>query len=71
MLEHEWRNLAGSPTAKFCLPINGRKSLYTCGESVITPNSVNCFHTLPNNINFPQKSPFVIPVSDGVMTGAS
>lgn len=39
--------------------------------SVITPNSVNCFHTLPNNINFPQKSPFVIPVSDGVMTGAS
>lgn len=37
--------------------------------SVITPNSVNCFHTLPNNINFHQRSPFVIPVSDVVMMG--
>lgn len=40
-------------------------------RSVIIPNSANCFHTLPNNINFPQMSPFVIPVSDGVMAEAS
>lgn len=38
--------------------------------SVITPNSANCFHTLPN-IDLPQMSPFVIPVADGVMAGAS
>lgn len=31
MLKHTW-SLAGSPTAKFCLPISGQKSLYTCGE---------------------------------------
>lgn len=39
--------------------------------SVITPSSVNCFHTLPNNINFPQKSLSAVPVSDGMVTGAS
>lgn len=40
-------------------------------RSVIIPNSANCFHTLPNNINFPEMCPFVIPVSDGVMAEAS
>lgn len=47
------------------------KSPFTPVRNVITPNSVKCFHTLPNNTNFHQRSPLVIPVSDGVMTGAS
>lgn len=68
-----WQGWQHAPKPKFPLPIEGRNSIYVFGECGLSlpQNSVNCFHTLHNNINFPQRSPFVIPVSDGVITGAS
>lgn len=35
--------------------------------SDIAQNSVNCFHTLPNIISFPQRFLFATPVGDGMM----